>query len=210
MAKSRSLIHSTLSNTASRKAFRYVSKDELKRIGLNTNTKLLVPKTQKRVTKNTKAIPQSVLKAVSRTRGAKREKTLEKAASKIVSLDNAASKQTVQRQKRRDAAITKTEKQSTARKVGAFPEEFLIRVKADAANRTRVAKADGKNKGAVAFIVRNDTALTALDNRAKRLQGKHIPDGEYQAMMDYMAHYNDPYYQLMRGSPDVKGARITI
>ena len=109
MARRRTLIHSTLLNTASRKAFRYVSKDELQRIGLNANTKLLVPKTQKRVTKNTQTIPQAVLKAVSKTRGVNRDKALERAASKIVSLDNAASKQTVQRQKRRDASFTKAE-----------------------------------------------------------------------------------------------------
>ncbi len=215
MAKARSLLDRLLLKTARRKAFRPVSKDELERIGLNTNTKLFVPKSQKRVTKATKAIPQAVLNAVSKSRGAKRDKALELAASKIVSLDKAASAQTVKRQKRRDAALEKVAKQRRARppspgKGETFPAYFLERMKADAAKRTRIEKADGKNKGSASFVVRNNTALTALENRTKRLHGEHIPDGEYQAMMDYMAHYNDPYYTLMRGSPDVKGSRIVI
>lgn len=215
MARRRTLIHSTLLTTASRKAFRFVSKDELKRIGLNTNTKLLVPKRQKHVAKKTQTIPQSVLNAVSKTRGAKRDKALELAASKIVALDKAASAQTVKRQKRRDAALEKVAEQrraqpSAPRKGETFPAYFLERVKADAAKRTRIEKADGKNKGSVSFVIRNNTAVAALENRTKRLRGEHIPDGEYQAMMDYMAHYNDPYYTLMRGSPDVKGSRIVI
>jgi hypothetical protein len=96
----------------------------------------------------------------------------------------------------------------TGRATVDFSASFLERIQADARNESRVLKAVGKNKGDVSFVVRRATALTALQNRAKRLRGEHIPDGEYQAMMDYMAHYNDPYYILTRGSPDVKGSRI--
>jgi hypothetical protein len=89
-----------------------------------------------------------------------------------------------------------------------FTSHFLASVRADIANRTLVMKAGGKNTGKPSLRVRSDTATTAIENRRRRLAGEHIPDGEYQAMLDYMAHFNDPYYELLRGSPDVKGSRI--
>ena len=214
MAKRRTL-RTILLNTAGRTAFRFITKDELKRVGLSPNTKLLVPKTQKRVTKNTPVIKPYELRKVSKARGVKREKALERAASKIVSLDKTASTQTVRRQKRRDAGYAKAEKQTVARKgiarrarAETFPTYFIEQARADAGKRTLIYKAGGKNKGKRFLVVRSKSAAEALENRRKRLQGEHIPDGEYQAMLDYMAHYNDPYYELLRGSPDVKGSRI--
>jgi hypothetical protein len=215
MAAKRRTLRTILQSTASRKSFRFVSKDELTRVGLSPNTKLLVPKTLKRVTKNTEAIKPSELKKVGKSRGAKREKLLERAASKIVKLDKASSQQTVKRQKRRDTEFVKAEK-STATQKGItrraradnFPAYFTDRMLADAAKKTRIDKAGGKNKGKPSLVVRRKSATDALENRAKRLRGEHIPDGEYQAMLDYMAHYNDPFYERLRASPDVKGSRI--
>jgi hypothetical protein len=66
------------------------------------------------------------------------------------------------------------------------------------------------NKGKTSLVVRQKSAVEALENRRRRLQGEHIPDGEYQAMLDYMAHYNDPHYEVLRGSPDIKGSRIAV
>ena len=212
MAKRRTL-RSILLNSASRKSFRLVSRHELTRVGLSPNTKLLVPKTLKRVTSKTAAIKPSELSKVARTRGAKREKALERAASKIVSLDKTASQQTVNRQKRRDTEFSKVEQTnkrvaSQPRRSQEFTAQFLVKVQADIANGTLIKKAGGKNRGKISLRVRSDSATAAFENRRKRLAGEHIPDGEYQAMLDYMAHYNDPYYELLRGSPDVKGSRI--
>jgi hypothetical protein len=214
MAKHRTL-RSILLNSASRKSFRLISRDELTRVGLSPNTKLLVPKTLKRVTLKTVAIKPSELSKVAKTRGAKREKALERAASKIVSLEKTASQQIVKRQKRRDTEFSKAEKKTATNKRVAsqprsqeFTAQFLAKVQADIANGTLIKKAGGKNRGTVSLRVRSDSATAAFENRRKRLSGEHIPDGEYQAMLDYMAHYNDPYYELLRGSPDVKGSRI--
>jgi hypothetical protein len=214
MAQRRTL-RSILLNSASRKSFRFVSRDELTRVGLSPNTKLLEPKTLKRVTSKTVAIKPSELSTVAKTRGAQRETALERAASKIVSLDKTASQKTVKRQKRRDTEFSKAENKTvTNRRVASqarsqeFTAQFLAKVQADIANGTLIKKAGGKNRGKVSLRVRSDSATAALENRRKRLAGEHIPDGEYQAMLDYMAHYNDPYYELLRGSPDVKGSRI--
>ena len=84
MAAKRRTLRTILQSSASRKSFRFVSKDELTRVGLSPNTKLLVPKGLKRVTIKTAAIKPSELKKVAKARGAKREKLLERAASKIV------------------------------------------------------------------------------------------------------------------------------
>jgi hypothetical protein len=214
MAKRRTL-RSILLNSASRKSFRLVSRHELTRVGLSPNTKLLVPKTLKRVTSKTVGIKPSELSKLAKLRGAKREKALERAASKIVNLDKTASQQTVKRQKRRDTEFSKADKTATNKRAASqarsqgFTAQFLAKVQADIANGTLIKKAGGKNRGNVSLRVRSDSATAALENRGKRIAGEHIPDGEYQAMLDYMAHYNDPYYELLRGSPDVKGSRIT-
>jgi hypothetical protein len=214
MAKRRTL-KTILLNSASRKSFRFVSRDELTRVGLTPSTKLLVPKTLKRVTKKTAAIKPSELSKVAKARGAKRDKALERAASKIVTLDKTATQQTVRRQKRRDTEFSNAEKTTATNKRVArqvrsqeFTAHFLAKVQADISKGALIKKAGGKNKGKASLRVRSDSATAALENRRKRLAGEHIPDGEYQAMLDYMAHYNDPYYELLRGSPDVKGSRI--
>ena len=215
MATKRRTLKSILQNSASRKALRFVTRDELTRVGLSPNTKLLVPKTLKRVTKKTAAIKPSELKKVGNSRGAKREKLLERAASKVITLDKTATQQTVKRQKRRDTEFSNAEKQTVADKRVArrarhqdFTSDFLAKVRADIARGTVIKKADGKNKGKASLRVREASAIQALENSRKRLNGEYIADGEYQAMLDYMAHYDAPFYELLRGSPDVKGSRI--
>jgi len=89
-----------------------------------------------------------------------------------------------------------------------FPAYFLDRVRADARNKTTIFKGGGPTKGSKSLVVHYDSAVRALENRAKRLRGEHIPDGEWHAMVDYMAHYEDPYVEILRGSPNVKGSRI--
>jgi hypothetical protein len=211
----RRTLRTILQTTTSRKAFRFVSSDELTRVGLSPNTKLLVPKTLKRVTKKTVAIKPSELSKASKVRGSKRDKALERAATKITSLDKAASQQTVRGQKRRDTSFANAEKQTATQKgiarrarTDSFPARFVEQARLDAAKGTRIVKAGGKDKDKPSLRVRVNTASEALENRKKRLSGEHIPDGEYQAMLDYMAHYNDPFYERLRASPDVKGSRI--
>jgi hypothetical protein len=215
MATKRRTLRTILQGSASRKALRLVSKDELTRVGLSPNTKLLVPKTLKRVTLKTATIKPSELSKVAKARGAKREKLLQRAASKIVSVNKTATQQTVKRQKRRDTQLSSDTTSSSAKKRAnrqarsqEFTAEFLAKVQADIARGAVIEKAGGKNKGKRLLKVRSDTARQALENSRKRLNGEHIPDGEYQAMLDYMAHYNAPYYEILRGSPDVKGSRI--
>jgi hypothetical protein len=215
MATKRRTLKTILQSSVSRKALRFVTRDELTRVGLSPNTKLLVPKTLKRVTKKTAAIKPSELKKVGNSRGAKREKLLERAASKVISLDKTATQQTVKTQKRRDTEFSNAEKQTVTDKRVArrardqeFTANFLTSVKHDIAHGTLIKQAGGKNKGKASLRVRDGSAKQALENSHKRLTGEHIPDGEYQAMLDYMAHYDAPFYELLRGSPDVKGSRI--
>ena len=186
MAARRRTLRTILQSTASRKSFRFVSKGELTRVGLSPNTKLLVPKGLKRVTIKTAAIKPSELKKVAKARGAKREKLLERAASKIVKLDKAASQQTVKRQKRRDTTLANAEKTTATNKRAVRQERpkeftalFIAKVQADVARGTSIKKAGGKNRGKFSLRVRNDSAMQALENRRKRLAGEHIPDGEY-------------------------------
>jgi hypothetical protein len=106
-----------------------------------------------------------------------------------------------------------TYKTATARETAtktrnrAFETTFLKKAERDAAHGKSIKKFAGKTRGKTSLKVSVDTATDARNNNNKRLNGDHIPDGEYQAMMDYMSHYGDPHYQLMRGSPDVKGLR---
>src|ERR1700722_10723000 len=135
MAAKRRTLRTILQSSASRKAFRFVSKDELTRVGLSPNTKLLVPKGLKRVTIKTAAIKPSELKKVAKARGAKREKLLERAASKIVKLANA--EKTTATNKR---AVRQERPQE-------FTALFIAKVQADVARGTSIKKAGGKNRG---------------------------------------------------------------
>jgi hypothetical protein len=139
---------------------------------------------------------------LAKSRGANREKI----AQRIVK-----TAKTVQ-ERRSNAAIRRTvslaPQQGIVARARDFSKEFLARVEQDANKGTLIRKAGGKNKGKPSLGVRRSFAIEALDNRNRRLRSEHIPDGEYQAMMDYMAHCNDPFYEIMRGSPKVKGARI--
>jgi hypothetical protein len=215
MATKRHTLRTILQGSASRKALRLVSKDELTRVGLSPNTKLLVPKTLQRVTLKTVTIKPAELSKAAKARGPKRDKLLQRAASKIVGVDKTATQQTVRRQKRRGNTFANAEKITATTKCAVrqqrnrkFTADFIAKVQADIARGTLIKKAGGKDKGKASLRVRNDSATQALENSCKRLAGQHIPDGEYQAMLDYMAHYDAPFYELLRGSPDVKGSRI--
>jgi hypothetical protein len=158
----------------------------------NTRTVLYASKDAKKITKRTPTVSERQYdKAVT---GKSREQAVKERSVNPLLYKSAASRDTADKIKAE----------------GAYRAEFLQRVEEDARNRTKVKKAGGKNKGAPSFTVRRTTALTALEDRAKRLRGEHIPDGRYQQMMDYSAHYNDPRIELMRGSPKVKGSRILI
>jgi hypothetical protein len=41
--------------------------------------------------------------------------------------------------------------------------------------------------------------------RRRKLAGEHIPDGEWQWMIDYARRFKDPRYELLRGSPGAFG-----
>ena len=80
---------------------------------------------------------------MAKARGAKREKLLERAASKIVKLDKAASQQTVKRQKRRDTTLANAEKITATNKRAVRQERpqeftalFIAKVQADVARGT--------------------------------------------------------------------------
>jgi hypothetical protein len=156
MAAKRRTLKTILLNSASRKSFRLVTRDELARVGLSPNTKLLVPKTLMRVTRKTAAIKPSELKKVTKTRGSKREKALERAASKIVKLDKTVTQQTVKRQKRRDSTFSNVEKATATNKRAAsqtraqqFDREFLSKVQGDISKGTPIKRAGGKRKGKI-------------------------------------------------------------
>jgi hypothetical protein len=157
----------------------------------NTRTVLYASKDAKKITRRTPTVSERQYdKAIT---GKIREQAVKECSENPLLYKSAATRETAEKIKAE----------------GAYRAEFLQRMEEDA-NRTKVSKAGGKKKGAPSFIVRRATAITALEDRAKRLRGEHIPDGRYQQMMDYSAHYNDPRVEVMRGSPKVKGSRIVI
>jgi len=45
--------------------------------------------------------------------------------------------------------------------------------------------------------------------RRRKLAGEHIPDGDWQWLVDYARRFKDPKYELMRGSPAAFGFTLT-
>jgi len=46
--------------------------------------------------------------------------------------------------------------------------------------------------------------------RRRKLNGEHIPDGDWQWLVDYARRFKDPKYELMRGSPAAFGFSLTF
>jgi hypothetical protein len=46
--------------------------------------------------------------------------------------------------------------------------------------------------------------------RRRKLAGEHIPDGEWQWLVDYARRFKDPKYELMRGSPAAFGFTLAV
>ncbi len=46
--------------------------------------------------------------------------------------------------------------------------------------------------------------------RRRKLAGEHIPDGEWQWMIDYARRFKDPRYELLRGSPGAFGFSLIV
>jgi hypothetical protein len=46
--------------------------------------------------------------------------------------------------------------------------------------------------------------------RRRKLNGEHIPDGDWQWLVDYARRFKDPRYELMRGSPAAFGFSLTV
>jgi hypothetical protein len=46
--------------------------------------------------------------------------------------------------------------------------------------------------------------------RRRKLAGEHIPDGDWQWLVDYARRFKDPKYELMRGSPAAFGFMLTV
>jgi hypothetical protein len=192
---------SSVSYTALRRA----TPAENVRLGFTPKARHYVKASVKRVTKNTPSLSARAYetKRSKALYGVTPERATKERASNPLLYKSAQSRDAAEKTKR-----TYERKRETKLEQQSFDAQFLKRIERDAVARLRISKAAGKRKGQASFIVNRITAVRALENRRKRLRGEHIPDGEYQQMMDYMAHYNDPYYELMRGSPDIKGSRI--
>jgi hypothetical protein len=46
--------------------------------------------------------------------------------------------------------------------------------------------------------------------RRRKLAGEHVPDGDWQWLVDYARRFKDPKYELMRGSPAAFGFSLTV
>ena len=46
--------------------------------------------------------------------------------------------------------------------------------------------------------------------RRRKLAGEHIPDGDWQRLVDYARRFKDPRYELMRGSPAAFGFTLAV
>ena len=178
--------------------FRRLSPSENKQLGFTPKARHYVLKSVRKVTKRTSSISARAHETL-RTRQeygfAKPEIATLARSHKALGYKTAAQGEAVAK-----AAITRENK--------AFVSSFLQSTLRDAASGVRVRKAGGKGKGQLSFRVKVDTAGEALRNRDKRLKGEFIPDGEYQQMLDYLAHYNDRAYDLLRGSPKDKTGNI--
>jgi hypothetical protein len=46
--------------------------------------------------------------------------------------------------------------------------------------------------------------------RRRKLEGEHIPDGEWHWLVDYARRFKDPRYELLRGSPGAFGFTVAF
>jgi len=176
---------------------RRLSPDENEQLGFTRKARRYVLKSIRKLTKRThttSARERETLRVKQEYGLASPEVATRARRDKALSYKSAAAQETAARNR----------KDTTSR----YTQTFLAATTRDARVGVRINKADGKRKGRVSFKVKEDTAAEALANRASRLRGEFIPDGEYQMMLDYSAHYGDPFYEFMRGSPKDKTGNI--
>jgi hypothetical protein len=184
---------SLLKASVSPDALRAATKAEKVKLGYTGKARVFIRKYTTRVTKRTPLISERQYD--KKVTGFTREKAAEARAHGALDYKTAQAQETAAKARAKRAEP-------------GYARDFLHATARDAAAGVRIAKAGGKNGGKVSFPVKVDSATQALRNRERRLQGKFIPDGEYQMMLDYSAHYSDPFYELMRGSPKDKTGNI--
>jgi hypothetical protein len=200
-ARVRDAILARSERTATRKARLLASASfaDFVRLTPEQNVKLgLSPKARHYVLKGTKRITKATPTISARQRETKRARELfgltpEKAtearqhgAISYVSAD--------QRERVAKAAITREENKVVAE---------IKRMRAS--GRHVSSNSPDKRRHGRFHPVTPDAERRYRAIRRRKLAGEHIPDGEWQWMIDYARRFKDPRYELLRGSPAAFG-----
>jgi len=192
--------------TATRKArlLESASFADFVRLTPKQNVKLrLSPKARHYVLKNTRRITKATPTISARQRESKRARELfgltpEKAtearrqgAIRYVSAD--------QRERVAKAAITREERRVIA-------EIKKLR----ASGETVPSNSPDKRRHGSSYPISANAERRYRDLRRRKLAGEHIPDGDWQWLVDYGRRLKDPRYELMRGSPAAFGFSLTV
>jgi DNA primase len=184
-----------LLSSASFSDFTRLTPEQNVKLGLSPKARHYVLKTAKRVTKATPTISarQYETKRARELFGLAPEKATQarrQGAIRYVSAD--------QRERVAKAAITREET-----KVIAEIKKFRASGE-DVPSYSPDKRRHGSSHPVSEYAERRYRAL-----RRRKLAGEHIPDGEWQWMIDYARRFKDPRYELLRGSPGAFGFSLT-
>ena len=185
-----------LLSSASFSDFTRLTPEQNVKLGLSPKARHYVLKTAKRVTKATPTISARQLET-KRSRelfGLTPEKATEarrQGAIRYVSAD--------QRERVAKAAITREE------------TKVIAEIKKLRASGEHVpSNSPDKRRHGSWYPISADAERRYRVIRRRKLAGEHIPDGEWQWMIDYARRFKDPRYELLRGSPGAFGFSLIV
>jgi hypothetical protein len=185
-----------LLETASFSDFKRLSPEQNVRLGLSPKARRYVLKDAQRITKSTPAISarQFETKRARELFGVTPEKATQARRHGAISYVSAD-----QRERVAKAAITREENNVVA----------AIK-KLRASGETVPSGSPDKRRHGTLHPVSEQSERRYRALRRRKLAGEHIPDGDWQWLVDYARRFKDPKYELMRGSPAAFGFTLTV
>jgi DNA primase len=182
--------------SASYREFRRLTPKENVKLRLPPKARHYVAKTVKRLTKATPSITARDFEA-KRARelfGLSPEQATEARRRGAISYASAD-----QRERVAKAAITREE------------TKVIAEIKKLRASDERVpSNSPDKRRHGSWYPISADAERRYRVIRRRKLAGEHIPDGEWQWLIDYARRFKDPRYELLRGSPGAFGFSLTV
>jgi|SRR5580692_8682864 hypothetical protein len=185
-----------LLETASFSDFKRLSPEQNVKLGLSPKARRYVLKDAQRITKSTPAISarQFETKRARELFGVTPEKATQARRHGAISYVSAD-----QRERVAKAAITREENNVVA----------AIK-KLRASGETVPSGSPDKRRHGTLHPVSEQSERRYRALRRRKLAGEHIPDGDWQWLVDYARRFKDPKYELMRGSPAAFGFTLTV